>query len=266
VATMTAQTTQQVQRERATGRASASFWRWTGVYGLAVVALTWAQFPLWTVGKQPPAYNGAAFAEHLFDIKTVALTRILMDLGIYVALMLFAARLGQLIRQARAGFEWAATLVVGSAMVWIGVTLVADGLEGGAVLDTLKGNADASSVRALIDGTLLIYNGSTAFVLTGLFVGAAGYATLATGLLPRWTGWLAYTAAALCAVSVPAMYAGPVDYTGFYNAGGWGPAIVANVPPLIWFLAVGIVMVRKHDAKAPSSAAARGRITRREAG
>lgn len=146
---------------------------------------------------------------------------------------------------ARPGLDWAATLVFRSAAVWIGVTLVADDLEGGATLDMRGGNADPSAVRALIDGTLLIFNGSIAFVLTGLFLAAAGYATFATGVLPRWTGWLAYMAAALCAISVPAMYAGPLDYTGFYNAGGWGPAIIANFPPLIWFLAVGIVMVRK---------------------
>jgi hypothetical protein len=39
------------------------------------------------------------------------------------------------------------------------------------------------------------------------------------------------------------MYAGPLGYSGFYNAGGWGLAVVAN-SPLIWFLVVGIVMVR----------------------
>jgi hypothetical protein len=44
----------------------------------------------------------------------------------------------------------------------VAVTIVADGLEGGAVLDTLNGNPDPSAVRALIAGTLLIYNGSTA--------------------------------------------------------------------------------------------------------
>jgi hypothetical protein len=128
--------------------------------------------------------------------------------------MLFAARLSHLIRLASPGFDWAARLVFGSAAVWIGVTLVADGLEGGATLDTLGGNADPSAVRALIDGTLLIFNGSIAFVLTGLFLAAAGYATFATGVLPRWTGWIAYVAAALCAISVPAMFAGPLNYTG----------------------------------------------------
>jgi hypothetical protein len=62
------------------------------------------------------------------------------------------------------------------------------------------------------------------------------------------------------------MYAGPVDYSGFYNAGGWGPAIIANFPPLIWFLVVGIVMVRKHDVTAPSAATAEGKVTRPAAG
>jgi hypothetical protein len=74
--------------------------------------------------------------------------------------------------------------------VWIAITLVADGLERGAVLDTLGGQTDASAVRALIEGTLLIYNGSIAFAIAAMFLGAAGHATFATGVPPRWTGWL----------------------------------------------------------------------------
>lgn len=233
------------------GRAgpTTSFWRWTGVFALAVVVDTWVQFPLYSmVGTPPPAYNGAAFAEHLYAIRTVAFTRVILDLALYVAMMIFAARFAQLIRMARPDFGWLATLVFGSAAVWMGVTLVADGLEGGATLDTLGGNADPSAVRALIAGTLLIYNGSTAFVMTALFVGAAGYATFITGILPRWTGWLAYVAAALCVLSVSVIYSGPLDYTGFWNPGGWGPAVVANFPPLMWFLVVGIVMVRRRGS------------------
>lgn len=46
-------------------------------------------------------------------------------------------------------------------------------------------------------------------------------------------------------VSVPALYTGPVDATGFFifNPGGWGPAIIANFRPLIWFLLAGITML-----------------------
>jgi hypothetical protein len=125
------------------------------------------------------------------------------------------------------------------------------------VLDTLSGRPDASAVRALIEGTLLIYNGSIAFAITGMFLAAAGYATFATGVLPRWTGWLAYVGAALCALCVPAMYAGPVDTVGFYDAGGWGPAIIANFPPLIWFLVVSVRMLHRRETVAtpPSRAA-----------
>jgi hypothetical protein len=72
-------------------------------------------------------------------------------------------------------------------------------------------------------------------------------------VLPRWTGWLAHVAAALCLISVPAMFYGPVDAPGFSNAGGWGPAIIANFPPLIWFLVVGVLLIRRAGANANTS-------------
>ena len=219
--------------------------RITGVFGIACVALTFGQFPLWLVGSPPSVYDGRGFAQHLFAIKNVAFTRILMDQGIYVSMLVFAAGLHHLIRQARATSEWIGTLLFGAALGWVAVTVVADGLEGGAVLSTLNGNPDPSAVQALIAGTLLIYNGSIAFAITGLFLAAAAWATFDSGVLPRWTGWIAVAGAVACAASVPAMYAGPVDYTGFYNAGGWGPAIVANFPPMIWFLVVSVILIRR---------------------
>lgn len=231
------------------GKASVTFRRRTGAFGLAVVALSWAQFPLYAMTGAPPAYNGSALAESFHASSTIVFTRILLDLGLYVALMVFAARFAHLVMNARAGLEWLGMLIFGSAAVWIGVTLVANGLEGGAALDTLGGNADASAVRALVEGYLLTYNGSIAFAITALFVVAAGYATFVTGILPLWTGWLAYAATALCVISVPVVFAGPLDYSGFWNPGGWGPAVIANFPPLIWFLVAGVVMVWKPQAR-----------------
>jgi hypothetical protein len=220
---------------------------WTGVFGVAGIVLWLSQFPLYMMGSPPSVYDGAAFGHHLLSIKNIAFTRILLDQGVYVAMMVFAAGFRHLIGRARPDHEWVGTLVFGAALVWVAVTLVADGLEGGAVLDALSGNADSSAVRALIEGTLLIYNGSTAFALTGMFLAAAGYATFATGVLPKWTGLVAYVAAALCVACIPAMYAGAVNGSGFYNAGGWGPAIIANFPPAIWFLLVSISMIRKRE-------------------
>ena len=229
----------------------ASIARITGACGLICVGLSWAQFPLWLVGSPPSVYDGGAFARHLFDIRHVALVRVLLDQGIYVSIMVFAAGFRHLVSRARPESEWLGTLTFGAAVVWLAVTLVADGLEGGAVLDTLRGQADPSAVRGLVQGTILIYNGSIAFAITGLFLAAAGWATFDSGVLPRWTAWLACVAAALCAISIPAMFGGPVDYAGFYNAGGWGPAIIANFPPLIWFLVVGAQLIRKRSAPVP---------------
>ncbi len=236
-------------------------YRMTGIFGLAFVILGLSQFPLYMQGDASISiYDSLANAQEQFRLQNVVFTRILLDLGLYVASMVFAAGLASLIRRARPDYDWVGSLVFGSMAVWIGATLVANGLEGAAVLDTLGGSADPSAVRALVEGTILIYNGSIAFVLTGLFLGAAGYATLATGVLPRWTGWVAYAGAALCAASVPAMYGGAVDYHGFYNAGGWGPAIIANFPPAIWFIAASIAMLRRR----PPSAATGPRALQRE--
>jgi hypothetical protein len=166
-------------------------------------------------------------------------------MGLYVAMMVFAAGFGHLIRRSRAECDWVGTLAFGAMAVWLGVSLVANGLEGGAALDTLSGGADPSVSRALTMGYLLIYNGSIAFTITGLFLAVAGYATFVTDVLPRWTGWVAYLGVALCALSIPAMYGGPVDPSRFYNAGGWGPAMMANFPPAIWFLIASVSMIQK---------------------
>ena len=224
--------------------------RMTGASGLASVCIWLAIFPLYTM--QPPAslYDGGATAQALFTIRNVVFTRILLGLGLYVTLMVFAVGFRELIRRADEEYEWVGTLSVVAMGVWLGVTLVANGLEGGAALDTLRGDADPSVVRALTMGYLLIYNGSIAFVMTALYLAVVGYATFATRILPRWTGWLAYAATVLCVVSIPAMFGGPADPARFYNAGGWGPAIIANFPPLLWFLLVSIFLIRKRQSSA----------------
>ena len=220
--------------------------RFTGLFALASVILWLAIFPLYMFGDPSVSlYDGAAVARDFSRIHNIVFTRILLGLALYVTLMLFSVGLRDLVRRANAEYEWVGTLIVMAMVVWVGVTLVANGLEGGIALDTLNGKADPSVARSLTMGYLLIYNGSIAFVMTALFLAAAGYATFATGILPRWTGWLAYAGALLCVISIPAMYSGRVDPSGFYNAGGWGAAIIANFPPLLWFLAVGILLIRK---------------------
>jgi hypothetical protein len=223
--------------------------RMTGCSALVSVALWLAIFPLYTMGDPSVSlHDGAAVARDFVRIRNAVLTRILLGLALYPTLLVFSIGLRELVRRADAQLEWVGTLLVAAMAVWLGVTLVANGMEGGIALDALQGNGDPSVARALTMGYLLIYNGSIAFVMTALFLATAGYATLATGILPRWTAWLANAAALLCVACIPAMYAGSVDPAGFYNAGGWGAAVIANFPPLLWFLAVGALLVRNRSA------------------
>jgi hypothetical protein len=218
----------------------------TAVSALVSVAIWIAIFPLYTQGDPSVSlFDGRAIAQDLFRIQTIVLTRILLGLILYVPLMVFAVGFRELVRRADANYEWLGTLSFGAMVVWVGVTLVANGLEGGAVLDGQSGHGDPAVARSLTMGYLLIYNSSIAFIMTGLYMGTVAFATLATRILPRWTGWLACVSALLCVLAIPTMYIGPADPTGFYNAAGWGAALIANFPPLLWFLAVGVILARK---------------------
>jgi hypothetical protein len=216
-----------------------------GWFGLAGVLFFAVELPLWIFPGMPPQIaDAAASAAYLASIKTIALTRIVLDMAMYASLMVFFAGFRHVIIRKDAQYEWLATLTLVAGAVWWAVSLVADGLEGGAVLHATSGRVDPIAVRVLQESTLLIYNGAVAFAVTGLFMAAAGYAIVGSGALPAWTGRLAYISALLCAVAIPSMYVGVVDHTRFYNVAGWGPAFAANAPPLVWFLAVSVQLVR----------------------
>ena len=87
--------------------------------------------------------------------------------------------------------------------------------------------------------------GTIAFVVTGFFLAVAGYSILGTNALPKWIGYFAIVSAILCALCVPAIFVDSMDHNKFYNPAGWGPMIVANIPPLFWFLFTSILMIRK---------------------
>jgi hypothetical protein len=228
-------------------------------WAAAVIVLLWmAQFPLYMMGDASVSmYDGTALGQEALRLHTVIFTRVLLDLGSYVAAMVFAACLSHLIRRADPAYEWAATLVFGSMAVWVAVTLVANGLEGASALDAVGGHPDPSAARTLTMGTILIYNSSIAFAVTGLFLGAAGYATTATGVLPGWSRWIAYAGAGLCAAAVPSVYGGAVDVRGFYNAGGWGPVVIANFPPAVWIVVAAVVLLQRPQPRPGAARQAR---------
>jgi len=81
------------------------FRRGTGVAGLALLVLWLSQFPVLRDGQPSIGPRQCHLAVHLSAIKTIAFTRIVLDLGADAAVMVFTARLLHLIRQARRSCE-----------------------------------------------------------------------------------------------------------------------------------------------------------------
>lgn len=187
--------------------------RLTGAFGLAIVALNWAMFPLYLVpGPAPQFQDTARFINYWTSINGIVLTRVFLDI-----------------------LEWVGTLAFGAFLALSTVTLVAASLEGGQALDTVGGLTDPTAIRALNEGSILIYQ-SIGCMLIALFSAAVGYATLGTGVLPRWTGWVAYTVAVLNLVAVPLGLS-------IAPAAVLTVAVIADFPLQIWLLIVSISMI-----------------------
>jgi hypothetical protein len=221
--------------------------RLTGVFGLILVALNWAMFPLYALPGWPPPFQDTARLIHYWtNINGIILTRVLLDILFCTCLLVFATGWRHLIRQARTEYEWVGTLAFAALLALSTVTLAGASLEGGQALDTVEGVASPTAIRALGDGYLLIYQ-SIGCSLIALFSAAAAYAILGTGMLPRWTGWIACVSAALNLIAVPlGLSVAPAAVLAV--------AIIADFPLQIWLLIVSILLIRKRKVAAPALA------------
>ena len=166
----------------------------------------------------------------------------LADPLIMVGLLVFLAGFRHLIRQARSDYEWVATLVFGVGLMLFAIELVGDRLEAGAALDTSV-KADPTAVRALMEGSFPMY-GAIGLIMSAFLLASAGYATLGTGVLHRWTGWFAYGAAVANLAAAPSIFRGTDFVTGFYTASG-DANFVGQAAMAIWFLVASISMIVK---------------------
>jgi hypothetical protein len=162
-------------------------------------------------------------------------------------LIVFLAGFRQIITHARHDLQWIADIAFGAGLVFVAVTMVGDAMEAGAALDTVDMAPDASAIRALTEGHILMF-GTTGCVLLALVSGASGYVTIASGALPRWTGVVAIAVALSNIAWMPAIFGGTSD-TSFFSAGGVGVAVFATFPWLVWVITVGIVTIRGRRSK-----------------
>lgn len=226
--------------------------RWAGAFGVAGFAVFLVALPLYFVGPQPMARleDSILFSDSVSRASTLILTRTtLADPLIMACLLVFLAGFRHLIRHARPDYEWVSTLVFGAGLVVITLELAGDALQAGAALDTSV-KADPSVVRGLWEGSFVFY-GAIGLIMSALLLASAGYATMATGVLPRWIGWVAYASAVINLVAAPSIFGG-TDYTGFYTASGY-VTFIGQGAMIIWFLIASVSMlVVKREAIAPA--------------
>lgn len=224
--------------------------RWTGTFGIASGSLFVVLFVIYgVIGTSPRAEDTTSFTDYMTRNSGAILTITIAYALSAVCFLVFLAGLRHLIRQARSDYEVVSGLVFGAGLVWTALGLVGLVLIGGAALDTINHKPDPTVVSALGEASTLTFSG-IGLIAGALFVASAGYATLGTGVLPRWTGWVAYVAAILDLIAVPAVYAGSGP-TAFYTADGY-VTFLGLLAYLVWLVSAGISMVVKREAAAPT--------------
>jgi hypothetical protein len=167
---------------------------------------------------------------------------ILADTFLMAALIVFLGGFRQLVSAAHPDLDWIGAVMFGAGLVFISVTLVGDALDGATALDVWDVRPNPSVIRALIEGHTLMF-GSIGAVLLALVSAAAAYLTFASGVVPRWTGVVAGVTAISNLIWAPVAFGG-TQPGSFLAAGGWGNALLAIFPWLVWVICVGLTAVR----------------------
>lgn len=216
----------------------------TGIAGLAVSALILIEVGVRvSLGVRPALDGNAALAEFASrtSAQTIAIT--LVDTLMMAAVIVFLAGFRELITAAEGQLEWLTAIVLGAGFVFVGVTLVGDSLEAGGAFGALGATADPTTIRTLTDGYLLLF-GPVSYVLVALIAATSAYVIFLSRAFPRWTGQLAGVVAVLNIVAVPTAFGG-TDNRSFSSVGGWGGAVFATFPWLVWVSATSILALRQ---------------------
>jgi len=224
--------------------------RWTGVSAFVVAAALGVEVVAkLTMGVRPELDQSDALIAYVEHARAAIITVILADTVLMTFLIVFLGSFRQLVHRRRPDVTWIADVMFGAGLVFIAVTLVGDALDGGTALDVMGLEPDPSVIRALIEGHVLMF-GPIGSVLLALVSGSAAYLTFLSGAVPRWTGVLAAVTAWSNLIWAPTAFGG-TSPTNFAAVGGFGNALMAIFPWLVWVFCVGVSTVRGEHRAAP---------------
>ena len=164
-----------------------------------------------------------------------------MDMIIFILLTFFLAVLRKMFVDSNKTLEWLSTLFLSLSLIYVTITLVADSISGGMGLNSYNG-ANPVILRAMLEIKLLMF-GSIGLILIGSMMAVASVLIFQTQILPKWLGWVSIIVALSNYAFVPTMYFG-TDPASFYSASGFGSALIATFPFLIWIVITSILMIQ----------------------
>ena len=177
------------------------------------------------------------------------LTRSLIGLVSLGSLIVFFTGLNELIRSDEDSARFARAVGQTAGVLFIGIALVALSNEAGVAFGAPDGSMDPTTDGPLAAANILAH-GSIKRMLTAVYLISTSYATIRSGILPRWIGALGYAIAAVNIAFIPALFFG-TDVTHFYSAHGWGNSALAGSLIIWWMLAISIALLRsKRDVLA----------------
>ena len=210
--------------------------RATALAGITVFATTIATVMLYFSPTGPPPLQNV-------------LTRSLIGLVTLGSLIVFFTGLNELIRSDEDSARFALAVGRTAGVLFIAIALVALSNEAGVAFGAPDGSMDPTTDGPLAAANILAH-GSIKRMLTAVYLISTSYATIRSGILPRWIGVLGYAIAAVNIAFIPALFFG-TDVTHFYSAHGWGNSALAGSLIIWWMLAVSIALLRsKRDVLA----------------
>ena len=220
--------------------------RWTGVAAIGAAALLITEFVLHqVVGPRPELDQSRELTAFFVAHHNMLLTIVLIDTVLMANILMFLAGFRQIVTHARHDLQWIADIGYGAGVLFVAITLVGDAMEAGSALDVVDLTPDASAIRALTEGHAVMF-GATGCVLLAVVSGSSAITVLTSGVLPRWTGRVAWVIAILQLFGLVTIFGGTSEHH-WLSSGGVGVTITATFPWLAWVITVGIVTIQGHS-------------------
>ena len=222
--------------------------RWTGVLGLATVAVQLVGVVFASAAGSAPSVDDPAKLLAFTKSSHFALTTVELLFVLGFSLFIgFIAGVRAIAVAAAPEHEWLATTTFGAGIAITVIGLVSAGLALAAIAIAATSHADAAQIRLLFEIERLL-GGATWLVPAAFFFGAAGSLGAMTKILPRWLALVGWIGSAIALIAAFSAYASS-DPGAFWAANG-SITILGFLPFWMWTLWASIAFLRQKGSVA----------------